>query len=259
MRRTISTLAAIALLATSDAAVRAGSVVYDTTPQWDGTTAIAAWGSAQSGFTPTIGQAFLAPGNVLTLDSFSFHITDFNPGDTLSYQAAVYAWSGSLLGGNSPQGAIGPALYTSPDMVFVDTGDFQKVSIDTGGITLTPGAAYVALLTTSDSGSTAANSSSLNLFELGVTGFYVHQQNNGGGGFNFYNNTSSSQLNTTLWDDFADDGDLAWTASFTTVPEPGTLTLLSLGVTCVVAGCRRKRLRWEAELGQSRRSDGGTV
>jgi PEP-CTERM motif len=242
MRRTISALTTLALLATWNAQARAGTVVYDTTPEWDGTTAIATWGSVQSGYTPTVGETFLAPATVLTLDSFSFHATDFTPGDTLSFQAAVYAWSGSLLGGNSPQGATGPALFTSPDMVFVDTGNFQTVTVNTGGIALTPGAAYIALLTTSDSGNIAANGSSLGLFEMGLTGFYVHQPNNGGGGFNFYNNTTSSQLNTTLWDDFADDGDLAWTATFstTTVPEPDSLTLLALGVTGLL-GCRWRR------------------
>jgi MYXO-CTERM domain-containing protein len=235
-------MAALAMLAAWEARAGADTVIYNTTPEWDGTTAIAAWGSVQSGFTATVGQTFVAPANVLTLDSFSFHITDFTPGDTLSFQADVYAWSGSLLGGNPPQAATGPALFTSPDMVFVDTGGFQTVTIDTAGTTLTPGAAYIALLTTSDPGSIAANGSSLGLYELGLTGFFVHQPNNGGGGFNFYNNTSSSQLNTTLWDDFADNGDLAWTAIFTTVPEPGGVTLLGLGLLLVgLIGRLRRR------------------
>lgn len=244
MRRTVSALAILALPATWDACVRAGTVVYDTLPGWDGSTAIATWGSVQSGYTATVGQTFVAPSGVLTLNSLSFEVTDFTPGSTLSFQAAVCAWSRSLLGGNSPQGATGPAHFTSPDMVFVDSGSFQTVTINTGGIALTPGAAYIDLLTTSDPGSITANGNSLKLFELGLTGYYVHQPNNGGDGFNFYNNTSSSQLKTTLWDDFADDGDLAWTATFTTaVPEPGNLTLLSLGVAVVAGVSRRCRVR----------------
>jgi hypothetical protein len=245
MGRTKWALAALALLATWSVRARAGTLVYDTIPEWNGTTAIATWGSVQSGYTATVGQTFLAPAGVLTLNSFSFEVTDFTPGSTLSFQAAVYAWSGSLLGGNPPQGANGPPLFTSPAMAFVDTGSFQMVTINTGGIALTPGAAYVALLTTSDPGSIAANGNALKLFELGLTGFFVHQPNNGGGGFNFYNNTSSSQLNTTLWDDFADNGDLAWTATFTTVvvPEPGSLMLLFLGVAGLLVVQQRRRER----------------
>ncbi len=162
MKQAVSTLAMLAFLATGNGPARAGTVIYDTLPEWDGTTAIATWGSVQSGYTATVGQTFLAPASVLSLNSFSFEVTDFTPGSTLSFQAAVYAWSGSLLGGNSPQGASGPALFTSPDMVFVDTGSFQMVTINTGGIALTPGTAYIALLTTSDPGSIAANGDASN-------------------------------------------------------------------------------------------------
>jgi hypothetical protein len=235
-------LTALALLAGCGARAGADVLVYDTTPSWDGSTAIADWGSVPSGYTPTVGQTFVAPSNVLGLQSFTFYVTDFTPGDTLTFRAAVYAWSGSLLGGDaSPQGATGSALYTSSNQVFVDNGGFQAVTVNTGGVSLTPGAPYVVLLTTTGSGGSTDIGTSLGLYELGLTGFGSHGPNNGGGVFNFSNGVSPSDLNTVPWDDYADYGDLAWTGIFTTasVPEPGTLTLGLLLAAGLAGSCRR--------------------
>jgi hypothetical protein len=155
------------------------------------------------------------------LDSFTFYI---DGAATLDFQAQVYAWSGSLTGGNPPQGATGPALFTSAVLTYTDTdgpGVFTAITINTGGLFL-PDGNYVALLTTSGL-QTDPNVS-------GTTGWgdtqFVHVANSGGGGFNFYNNGDNrAALNTTPWDDSIDFGDLAWTAvfngggfSFNTVP-----------------------------------------
>ena len=242
VNRALRGLAALLFIAAWGARARA-DIIYDTTPYWDGSTAIAPWGSVQSGWTPTYGQTFYAPTVASSLLSFTFYLTDFTPGDVLTYQAAVYAWSGSLQGGNGPQGAVGPALYTS-DQVFVDNGSFQAVTINTGGVSLAPGGAYVVLLTTSDPESIAQNSSSQSLFEFGLTGYGVHQPNDGGGGFNFDNNLNSSTLNTSPWDDYGPDlGDLAWTGVFQpqSVPEPGSLTLLGIGVVGIIVSQWRRR------------------
>jgi hypothetical protein len=121
-------------------------------------------------------------------------------------------------------------------MTFTDNGTFQAVTITTGGTVLTPGAAYIALLTTSDPTSIAANGNSVAGFSFGDI-LHSHVPNDGGGGFNFYNNSTSSQLNTTSWDDFVDFGDSAWKADFvSSVPEPSGFALLGMGVVCLAIG-----------------------
>jgi hypothetical protein len=143
-------------------------------------------------------------------------------------KAYVFAWAGSLLGGGGG-GATGPALYSSPSSIVftgTGTGNFIPVTINTGGINLTPGGQYVAFLTISDPSDYAASSGTtswgINLFS--------HVANSGGGGFVFYNNGNNfAALNTTPWGNFTDFGDLAWKATFTAaIPEPVTLAVFGL-------------------------------
>ncbi len=206
---------------------------FDTTPSWDGSSSIAPFGSPQ---TATYGQTFVAPAGG-DLQSFTF----FPEGSaTLQAQALVYAWSGSLLGGNSPQGAIGPALYASAPFTIAPTGGvFVPYTATTGGLALTPGASYIALFTVSGPDpSDAANSSGTDSWGL----ISSHVANNGGGGLNFDNNSTFSTLNNGQWDDFGDFGDLAWRATFTaSLPEPASLAILSAGLIGLATVRRRKR------------------
>jgi hypothetical protein len=216
-------------------------VIYDTTYAWDGSSVVSTWGSTQSGATPTDGQTFVAPANLnIALENFTFYLDGFGGGGTTFFTAAIYAWSGSLIAGNPVQGATGPALYTSSLMSITDnqSGNFQQVTINTGGILLTPNENYVALLTTTDPGSIAANTNSFGSWSFGGLPFQ-HVSGNGGGGFNFSNDPTSV---TTPWDDGSDLGDLAWTANFAAVPEPSSLTLLGLGATVLLGtGWRRRK------------------
>src|SRR5258708_4376012 len=94
---------------------------YDTTPSWDGSTFASPWGAVGAG-TATFAETFLAPASDTTLRDFTFFISGLGNGATVTYQADVYAWSGSLQAGNGPQGATGPALFTSSNRTFTDDG-----------------------------------------------------------------------------------------------------------------------------------------
>jgi hypothetical protein len=200
---------------------------YDTTYAWDGSSVVSNWGSTQSLATPTYGQTFVAPAiSNIALENFTFYLNGFGGGGTTFFTADVYAWSGSLIAGNPVQGATGSALYTSPLMSITDnlTGNFQQVTINTGGILLTPNVNYVALLTTTDPASIAANTNSDGSWAFGAL-LFQHVTGNGGGGFNYSSDTMSV---STPWDDGSDMGDLAWTANFAVVPEPSSQALLGL-------------------------------
>jgi hypothetical protein len=127
-------------------------------------------------------------------------------------------------------------------MVLNGNGAFQAVNINTGGVSLTSGNQYVALLTVSDPVD-YANSNGTSVW--GRT--YTHNGNNGGGGFVFYNNGNNpGALNSNAWDNFADFGDLAWRANFragnNAVPEPGSVAMLiGMSISGLVAVRRRNR------------------
>jgi len=207
---------------------------FDTTYAWNGRNGIVPFGVPT---TATYGQTFVAPGG--NLNDFTFYVSP--DGNTLSIQADVYAWSGSLFGGNGPQGAVGPALYTSPVSTVINGFEFQAVTTPTGGVPLTAGTDYVALLTVSDTADFHASTGAGTWGQI----LFTHVAGDGGGGFNFYNNSIGSPVNNGDWDDFVDFGDSAWTAHFgpSAVPEPGAYALLGSLTLTGAAFLRRKRVR----------------
>ena len=63
--------------------------VIDTTPAWNGTASIAAWGVPN---TATYGQTFTATDQQRRLLGFTFYLQNFS-GTAPKYQAAVYEWN----------------------------------------------------------------------------------------------------------------------------------------------------------------------
>lgn len=195
------------------------ATVYDTMPVWDGTQAISSFGVPN---TTTYGQTFIAPADA-SLTSFTFQLDP--QGSTLQFTPFVFAWSGSLLGAGGG-GAVGAALFSGSSIVESGNG-FRAVTVNTGGTALTPGAHYVAFFSVVAPADFNA-STGAGIFGLAASG---RAANSGGGGFVFDNNSGNfPALTTTAWDNFADFGDLAWTANFTAIPEPASLALLGFGL-----------------------------
>src|SRR5580704_14107926 len=95
------------------------SIIYDTTPSWDGVTSIAPFGFPDTG---TFGQTFIAPTTDTILNDFTFYL-DVPGGTTLQFTAMVFDWTGSLLGGGGGQ-ATGPALFQSSSISAVGDDTF---------------------------------------------------------------------------------------------------------------------------------------
>lgn len=232
-------LAALALVLAGRGAVSANTIL-DTTPSWDGSTYISSFGVAS---TTTYGETFIAPSDNV-LQDYSFQISG-DAGVHLSMKGYVFAWSGGLLGGEGGQ-AVGPALYGSPSSILFDgNGNFQTVTVTTGGTALTPGNAYVMLLTISNPSDLSASTGTAVWGDAG----YQHVAGAGGGGFVFFNNGNNfGALNTQQWDNFSDFGDLAFTAHFTSAPEPASLGLLSVGAIVLMGFAWRRRRTWAMRL-----------
>jgi len=220
----ITLLAAVSALSLIGAAAQASTI--DTTPFWDGESSISSFGGNGTG---VYGESFVAPGGDLT--DYTFYV---NTGSALDVVGQVYAWDGNLNGGNSPQDAVGPALFTSAQFTIDPSRGFQAVTVNTGGVALTAGQHYVALLVDVNPDNGASSWGDMLFTHPGVAG---------DGGFNFYNNDhTTGSINTNSWDSFNDFGSLAWTANFTGggAPEPAEWALMVLGFGGAGAMLRRR-------------------
>ena len=210
---TIAAAVAVALAATT-----ASASTISTLSQWDNSTSINSWGG---GATNTYGEVLVAPGSSLT--SFTFQAN--NGGLETNYVAEVYAWSGSTTSG----GQVGAALYSGPASVLAGFNGFQAVTVNTGGVAVTPGQRYAILLY--DNSADGVNAT------WGLTPpFGAHPDVAGDVGF-FFNNGPSDGNGT--FDDF---GSLAYSATFAGgVPEPATWAMMIVGFGAIGVGARRRR------------------
>ena len=184
----------------SSAGVQAG--VIDTVTGWNGTSFISAW-AVQN--TATYGQTITATQSAGKLQDFTFYLFAPTAGTAADFQAFVYSWDGTKIAGS--------ALYTSSILTAPTTATFTPITINTGGLILTPGQQYVLMFTTS---SVAQASPSIS-YRYGSPSIDAYA----GGTFVFQNNgTNFANLSTVAWSSFTSD--LAFTATLDSLLHPSS-------------------------------------
>ena len=206
----------------------AGEILTNS-PAWNGTENVTYWGSGGFISTPTYGETVTVPtdGNNI-LSSFTFYISEDVFAAT--FRAYVQAWNGSTV--------TGTPLYTSPSS-FTSTGLTPAYDAYTfsPNATLTPGGVYLLYFSTigvinplpivSAWGATSADTYS------GGSFWYSEQDvaTSDVGVIGDLNTGSWAQIGVT---------DLAFSATFTSTPEPASLGLVLTGLGAMLWRAKRR-------------------
>jgi hypothetical protein len=194
--------------------------VVDTASAWDGSSFIAPFGQgieADGGDTPTYGQTFVAPGASLLLKSFTFWVDSVGGSGPSRFTGFVMEFDGT--------GVTGPVLFEGEEVSFAISPptfpyvpSFTPVTFDVPSLALDPAKTYVAFISAIpffDGQDDTAN--------VG----YLFEDVYADGGFWFSQARTWDDVVGNDWESFIGGGtrDLAFEATFSTVPEPATFTL----------------------------------
>ena len=203
------------------------ATTVDTVPNWDGTNSIT-WGQYGTGVfgqLATVGQTFTMPAAENTLDSFTFRLLNTSP--TLQFSAYIMAWD------SGAGHATGPVLFSQGFSGLPASGPLTF----NPNLVLTPGQQYVAFLSTSQTGYSGPDKSSLG---NGTGNFYS------GGQYVMLDNGGNPNLWTsTSWGSSA-GYDTAFAMTFSNsaisvVPEPMTCLGVVGGLASLGAYLRRRK------------------
>jgi len=250
MKRLIFGLAAFGLFGLINPNIaKAGQLFVDTSPGFGNGDAGAAsigegpmyTGSPISSLT-TFGQTFLLTGTNISMDSFSVYVDHSAGPGNVNFGLTIMQWDGTK--------AVGVPLFQSPVVSTVlpasyGNHQFENFTFNTGGLALTSGQAYVAILGSWNHltgvvgygliGAVGGNGPGYNPFTAGSL-------------FELLGVTGLSDLTTTPWLGTEQNFDLAFQATFSgnidplppqlsppppppaDTPEPSTLTLLGIGI-----------------------------
>jgi hypothetical protein len=218
-------------------------------PPWNGVDSEPLWGFGSSSYVPTFGELFTAPSGETTLDQFSLTLMLFP--QVLMFSAELLAWDSS---GFHP---VGPALFSETTSAVAQTpGAYQSITFSPG-VPMIAGNRYVFFLTTLGVSNEAVPSPAFTSFAATYADSYTGGQwvfSALGAGSEA--STSVGSLNGVRWgsksgcdaygtlicspNDLA-ASDLAFSAAFTSVPEPTAIALVATGLFGLICG-KTKRL-----------------